>query len=76
MPLSLVTALGGKRVDLAQAADLGGVAVDGHPVAALVAASKDGDILVVGSRGPARTENPRLGLGAGCDNGKTCGARA
>lgn len=49
--LSLVTAQGGKRVDREQTAALGGLAVDGHPVAALVAASRDADILVVGSRG-------------------------
>jgi nucleotide-binding universal stress UspA family protein len=50
-PLTLVTALGGKGVDCERAADLGAAAVDGHPVAALVAASHDADLLVVGSRG-------------------------
>ena len=50
-PISLVTALGGKDVDPQRAADLGGVAVEGHPVEVLVEASKDADILVVGSRG-------------------------
>jgi nucleotide-binding universal stress UspA family protein len=51
VPLSLVTALGGKDIDLARAAALGASSVDGHPVAALTAASKDADILIVGSRG-------------------------
>ncbi len=49
--LSLVTALGAKTVDRERAAALGAVAVAGHPVEALVEASKDADILVVGSRG-------------------------
>jgi nucleotide-binding universal stress UspA family protein len=50
-PLTLVTALGGKDVDRGRARDLGAIKVAGHPVEALVAASKDADILVVGSRG-------------------------
>lgn len=51
VPLSLVTALGGKGVDRERAADFGAAFVDGPPVAALVAASHDADLLVVGSRG-------------------------
>lgn len=50
-PLKLVTALGGKDVDRNRAHALGAIEVEGHPVKALVGASKDADILVVGSRG-------------------------
>jgi nucleotide-binding universal stress UspA family protein len=50
-PLTLVSALGGKDVDRHRARDLGAIEVEGHPVEALVEASKDADILVVGSRG-------------------------
>lgn len=49
--LSIVTGLGGKDVDHERVRALGAVAVEGHPVAALVDASQDADIIVVGSRG-------------------------
>jgi nucleotide-binding universal stress UspA family protein len=51
VPLKLVTALGGKDVDRDRAHDLGAIEVTGHPVEELVKASKDADVLVVGSRG-------------------------
>jgi nucleotide-binding universal stress UspA family protein len=51
VPLTLVTALGGKDVDRDHARDVGVTTVEGHPVEALVESSKDADILVVGSRG-------------------------
>lgn len=51
IPLSLVTAVGGKDVDQPHAAELGALAFEGRPVDVLVEASKDADILVVGSRG-------------------------
>lgn len=51
IPLSLVTALGGKDVDRPRAAELGALPVEGRPVDVLVEAGKDADILVVGSRG-------------------------
>jgi len=51
VPLSLVAALGGKDVDREKAAAFGAVEVEGHPVDALVEASSNADILVVGSRG-------------------------
>jgi nucleotide-binding universal stress UspA family protein len=50
-PVSVVTALGGKDVDLKHAYELGAVAVGGHPVPALVEASRNADLLVVGRRG-------------------------
>jgi nucleotide-binding universal stress UspA family protein len=50
-PLTLVTALGGKDVDRHHTREVGATTVEGHPVEALVEASKDADILVVGSRG-------------------------
>jgi nucleotide-binding universal stress UspA family protein len=50
-PLSRVMALGGKNVDRARADELGGTGVEAHPVGALVEASKNADLLVVGSRG-------------------------
>jgi nucleotide-binding universal stress UspA family protein len=49
--LSIVTALGGKDVDRERARELGAVVVERHPVEALVSASEDADIIVVGSRG-------------------------
>ena len=49
--LSIVTGLGGKDVDHERACALGAVTVEGHPVGALVDASEDADIIVVGSRG-------------------------
>ena len=49
--LTVVSALGGKDVDRERAASLATVEVDDHPVAALVAASRNADMLVVGSRG-------------------------
>jgi nucleotide-binding universal stress UspA family protein len=52
VPLRIVTALKGKSVDLAQAQKTGPVeAVDEHPVRALLEASADADLLIVGSRG-------------------------
>jgi nucleotide-binding universal stress UspA family protein len=52
VPLRVVTALKGKTVDLARAQRTGPIeAFDEHPVRALVRASMDADILVVGSRG-------------------------
>jgi nucleotide-binding universal stress UspA family protein len=50
-PLSRVTALVGKNVDRARADELGALEVDAQPVEALVEASKNADLLVVGSRG-------------------------
>ena len=51
-PLTVITALGGKDVDLAAAQRLAPVqTVDEHPVPALVEACAEADILVVGSRG-------------------------
>jgi nucleotide-binding universal stress UspA family protein len=49
--LSIVTALGGKDVDRERARELGAVVVGRHPVEALVSASEDADLVVVGSRG-------------------------
>ena len=49
--VSPVSALGGKNVDHARADELGAISVQEHPVEALVQASKDADLLVVGSRG-------------------------
>ncbi|HEX3268804.1 MAG TPA: universal stress protein [Gaiellaceae bacterium] len=49
--LSIVTALGGKDVDLDRARLEGALEVPEAPVAALVGASSGADILVVGSRG-------------------------
>lgn len=49
--LSIVTALGGKDVDRERARELGAIVVERHPVEALVSASGDADIVVVGSRG-------------------------
>jgi nucleotide-binding universal stress UspA family protein len=52
--LSLVTAVGGEdddQPDLKRAYGLGAVVVGGHPVEALVEASTNADLLVVGSRG-------------------------
>jgi nucleotide-binding universal stress UspA family protein len=52
VPLRVVTALEGKTVDLTRAQRAGPIQVfDEHPVRALVRASMDADILVVGSRG-------------------------
>jgi Universal stress protein family len=52
VPLRIVTALKGESVDLVRAQETGPVeAVDEHPVRALVEASADADILIVGSRG-------------------------
>lgn len=52
VPLRVVTALKGKTVDLSRAQRTGPTeAFDEHPVRALVHASMDADILVVGSRG-------------------------
>lgn len=52
VPLTVITALGGKDVDLAAAQRVATVTtVDEHPVRALVDASSDADILLVGSRG-------------------------
>jgi nucleotide-binding universal stress UspA family protein len=52
VPLRIVTALEGKPVDLARVQRKGPIeAFDEHPVRALVHASMDADILVVGSRG-------------------------
>ncbi len=50
-PLTAVTALGGKGVDLDRARMCTPVEVPDHPVPALVEASAEADILVVGSRG-------------------------
>jgi nucleotide-binding universal stress UspA family protein len=51
-PLTVITALAGKDVDLAAAQRTAPVEVlEKHPVGALVAASTNADILVVGSRG-------------------------
>jgi nucleotide-binding universal stress UspA family protein len=51
VPVSLVTAVGGKNVRRQRAAELGAVEVEGRPVDALIEASRDADILVIGSRG-------------------------
>jgi nucleotide-binding universal stress UspA family protein len=52
VPLRVVTALKGTTVDLARAERTGPIeAFDDHPVRALVRASMDADMLVVGSRG-------------------------
>jgi nucleotide-binding universal stress UspA family protein len=50
-PLSILTARGGKNVDLARAERIGAEVVDGHPVRALVQGGEDADLLVLGSRG-------------------------
>lgn len=49
--LSMVTALGGDDTNVRSAYDLGAVAVGGDAVSALAEASKNADLLVVGSRG-------------------------
>jgi nucleotide-binding universal stress UspA family protein len=51
VPLTVVVALGGKDVDVERAHRFGAVAVDAHPIDALVEAAADADLLVVGSRG-------------------------
>lgn len=51
VPLTVVTALGGKDVDRDRVRALGAKEVEGHPFEALVDAGKNADILVVGSRG-------------------------
>lgn len=50
-PLTIVAATGGKKIDRRATDAVGAVAIDGHPVPALVAAADDADLLVVGSRG-------------------------
>ena len=74
-PLSLVSALGGKGVNRERVAALGATAVDGHPVAALTAASKDADILVVGSRGLHGPQVARVGIRTGGAPGQLLGHR-
>jgi len=51
VPLSVVTALGGKDVDLPRARMLATIEDDGRPVHALVGHGAAADLLVVGSRG-------------------------
>jgi len=53
VPLRVVAALRGKDVDVAaiRVRAPSGVEIDAHPVEALVAASRDAELLVVGSRG-------------------------
>jgi nucleotide-binding universal stress UspA family protein len=51
VPLTVLTALGGKNVDSQRAEAIGAETVEGHPVQVLVQGGKNADLLVLGSRG-------------------------
>jgi nucleotide-binding universal stress UspA family protein len=71
VPLTILTALGGKDVDLARAQRIGAEAVEGHPVQVLVQGGENADLLVLGSRGlhglrPLGSVSERVAHEAGC----------
>ena len=51
VPLTILTALGGKHVDIARAQRIGAETVEGHPVQVLVHGGENAGLLVLGSRG-------------------------